>query len=204
MLEKKYVIGLDVSTAVIGITICDLEGKLVEINSITLPKASKKFGKPSIYDKADYFKKALASYENYNILHVYIEEPLKNGPNINTTILLAKFNGIVSQIMYETFNVAPIHITVYDARKIFFPEFIVNKKVKGVMQEVLSFPKDSDTKKLVFDKVTWLEPHVPVILSKFFNIKVENYDRADSYVVTKAGLFSGGYIKIIPKCPKLL
>jgi len=207
--EKEYAIGLDISTKVIGITLMDTNGKLIDITHIKLPVTSKKNGLITIYDRADYFKKGIEFYKTFNIKHIYIEEPLKNGPNINTTILLAKFNGIVSQTMYEMFKVVPEHITVYEARYIFFPELIridTTKKKNGTIEtkEVLSFPKDIDKKKLVYDKVSWLEPQVNWCYSKYLNLKNENFDRADSYVVVKAGLFINKFINNIPKYDKLL
>ena len=49
MIEKEYVIGLDISTTTIGITIMDIEGRLIEINHVSFPKASKKISKLTIY-----------------------------------------------------------------------------------------------------------------------------------------------------------
>ena len=207
--EKEYCLGLDISTKTIGVTLMDITGKLIDISHISLPATSKKNGVITIYDRADYFKKAIEYYKNFNIKYIFVEEPLKNGPNINTTILLAKFNGIVSQAMYEMFKVTPEHITVYDARFIFFPEFVrtdTKKKKNGIVEtkEVLSFPKDADKKKLVYDKVSWLEPQVNWCYSKYLNLKTENFDRADSYVVAKAGLYLNKFINFIPKCDKIL
>ena len=201
MIEKEYVIGLDISTTTIGITIMDIEGRLIEINHVSFPKASKKISKLTIYERADFFQNTLIAYKNYNIKHIFVEEPLKNGPNINTTILLAKFNGIISHIMYKIFKVEPSHITVYDARKLFFPEYIIKTIKKGVDIETLSFPKDCDKKQLVFEKVSWLEPQISWVYTKYFNLEVESYDRADSYVVCKAGLLLNGYIKNISEMP---
>jgi hypothetical protein len=208
MEEKEYVMGIDCSTKTIGITLMDTKDNLIDINHISFPKTSKKNGYISIYSKADIFREVIKeNYQNYNIKYIFIEEPLKNGPNINTTILLAKFNGIVSQILYEIFNVKPEHITVYEARYKFFPELIVTETVKkktGIMEikNILRFP-EGDKKQLVFDKVAWLEPQIIWLRNKMQILVDENYDRADSYVVAKSGLLMKGFIKNIPEFEKL-
>lgn len=82
MFEKEYCIGLDISTSCIGITIMDLNGKLIDIDHIKIPKTSKKNGDMNIFRKADYAEKLLQVYQNYNIKHIFVEAPLKNAPNI--------------------------------------------------------------------------------------------------------------------------
>lgn len=205
MVYKDTIIGLDVSSKTIGLTLMDVSGKLLDISHISFPKTSKKNGEITIYHKADFFKNTIEDYlMDYDLKHIFIEEPLKNGPNIGTTILLAKFNGVVSQIMWELYGIMPEHITVHDCRKIFFPEFLKEetktKKKTGKKETkiTLSFP-DGDKKQFVFDKVAWLEPQIKWEYNKLGQLDVENYDRADSYVVAKAGLLLKGLISNIPK-----
>ncbi len=205
---KKYCIGLDVSTRTIGITLMDSDGKLIDISHLSFPKTSKKNGFISIYDKADLFRETIKEYlKNFHISYIFIEEPLKNGPNVGTTILLAKFNGIVSHIMWEVFKIIPQHITVHDARKIFFPEYIIEEKTKKKktgeieIKNILRFP-EGDKKQIIFDKVAYLEPHVKWEYNKLGALDTENYDRADSYVVSKAGLYLNNLIIEIPKYVK--
>lgn len=190
----NYVLALDVSTSTIGYTIMDLSGRLHHIYYVNPPKTSKKNGEISIYDKVDYFVEQMQEFKDLNIKHIFVEEPLKNGPNINTTILLAKFNGMISHKMYEMFGVQPEHLSVHECRSLFFPEYISQKKVKGVIKNVLSFPKNVDKKKLVYDKVHWIEPHIQWPMKKNFSLKVESFDMADSYVVAKSGLLKSEYI----------
>ncbi len=204
-MTKEYAIGLDISTKCIGITLMDTTGKLVDISHVSFPKTSKKNGEITIYHKADLFRVTIAEYlKNFHISHIFIEEPLKNGPNVGTTILLAKFNGIVSQIMWEEFKVMPEHITVHDARKVFFPEYVVEEKTKkkktGAVESkfILRLP-DGDKKQTIFDKVAYLEPQIKWEYNKLGQLETENYDRADSYVVTKSGLFLNGLITTIPQ-----
>lgn len=195
-LERECIIGLDVSTTCVGLSLMDLNGKLIDIDYILFPKSSKKLGKVTIYKKAELFFEFIQKYKDYKIKHIFIEEPLKNGPNINTTILLAKFNGIVSQKMFELFSVEPEHISVYDARFIFFPEYVKTDVKKK--KDVLSFPKDVDKKKLVHDKVSWMEPQIIWQRDKYYTLIDPNFDMADSYCVSKSGLYLHNYIKEIP------
>ena len=201
--SSGYILGFDVSTKTCGVTLMDLTGKLIDMDYISFPKKSKKNGNVTIYQKVDFFAQAVEKYKSYNIKHIFIEEPLKNGPNIGTTILLAKFNGMLSQKLYEFFGLEPEHITVYESRFIFFPEYVVKKMVKKKKEKIeveeitLSFPKDADKKQLVFDKVSWLEPQMVWAYNKHFNIKEENYDMGDSYVVARAGLTINNYVGLI-------
>lgn len=99
------------------------------------------------------------------------------------------------------FNIFPEFFEVHDARKIFFPEFVVKSKKKGVIVETLSFPVKKNEKEYVFKKISWLEPQIAwKHHQKFLTLQPENYDRADSYLIAKVGLYMNNYIKDIPKC----
>lgn len=200
MVKEEYVLGFDISTRTIGITVMDLKGKLVSLDFISLPKniRNKKIQiDVTLYDKVDSFDLVMKKYSDFNIKHIFIEEPLKNGPSIHTTILLAIFNGMISHELYKIFKIQPQHFSVHTARSYFFPEYITSKLIKGVIKETLSFPKNVDKKKLVFDKVCWYEPHFIPQYSKNFILKEENFDMADSYCVAKAGLINNNYISSI-------
>ncbi len=190
-----YVMGLDVSTKTVGVTILDLTGKLKEIDYISFPKSSKKNGDVDIYDKVVYFRNKMNEYkQKYSVKHIYIEEPLKNGNNMNTTMILCKFNGMISQEVYNIFEVKPIHHSVHDLRKAFFPEYVKLKKEKGVIKEVLSLPTTMDKKKLVLEKVNNIAPFIKWVRDKNLLLKEENYDMADSFVVAMSGLLLSQYI----------
>lgn len=184
----KYVLALDISTSTIGVTILDTQGKLIEIAYCPL-KFPKDIEDPTM-DKADYFKEFIGNYKNLPIERIYIEEPLDRSSNAFTVTILAKFNGIISRIVYDMFNVKPRYISVYNWRKLFFPEFVHQKGSKTI----LSFPKDADKKQLVWEKVNFIEPHIKWEYSKFYKLKKENYDMADSYGVARAGLVIEGYL----------
>jgi len=194
MIKQDCILGFDISSKTIGVTVMNMSGKLLDISFISMPKKSKKNGNVTYYKKMDHFKDYMKKYSIYNVKHIFIEEPLKNGPNINTVIVLAIFNGMISNKLYELYNVEPEHISVHEARSFFFPEYVQKRKVKGEVKYILSFPKDADKKKLVFNKVSYSEPQIIWEWSKNFLFKEENYDMSDSYVVAKAGLLKNNYI----------
>lgn len=188
MNNKEYCIGLDVSTKSIGVTVMDLNGKLVKITHITPPSSTKE--SLTMMEKADFAKNFLKNLNLVNIKHIFIEEPLFGSNNAFTALTLVKFNGIISRIVYEMYGVEPTYITVHNARKFFLPELVVEEKGK----QILRFPKDCDKKQLIFDKVSWLEPQITWEYSgKLHKLKKENYDMADSYVVATSGLIAAGY-----------
>src|ERR1700753_4043028 len=128
---ENYHIGLDISTKCCGVCILNSEGKLVELVSVSFDKDL------SLMEKANFFEKEVIKFLKYNIINIFIEEPLKNGPNISTTLLLAKFNGILSMILYKLFKIEPQYITVYESRFIFFPEFVNEVLTKNQKTKVI-------------------------------------------------------------------
>lgn len=94
---------------------------------------------------------------------------------------------MVAQKMRDYFKITPIHITVHDARKYFFPEFVFSKKEKGEIKETLSFPKNADKKVVIFNKVNE-EIKFDWVMNKKGEIAEENYDMTDSYIIAKVGL----------------
>lgn len=185
---NEQIIGLDISTTTIGITIMNESGQLATMTYIKPPKSNKKNGEINIYDKVEYTVQQIKEVaEQYNIKYIFIEDPLKNGNNVNTTVLLAKFNFMVAQKMRDLFKITPIHITVHDVRKHYFPEYVTTKKVKGGIKETLSFPKNTDKKVVIFNKVNE-EIKYNWVMNKKGEIAEENYDMTDSYIIAKVGL----------------
>ncbi len=139
--------------------------------------------------KACTFKDYIVKYKeeaekeyNAKIVSVIIEDPLGSSNNINTAMLLAKFNGVCSYILYDIFNLIPVHITVHNIRKSFCNEFITYKSGK----EALSFPKNIDKKLYIWEKVSKLHPEVEWIFNKNGELKEENFDMSDSVAVMYA------------------
>lgn len=195
----KYSLSLDISTTNVGIALWDEKGKLLELEHLEL-KVDKSISDENRYIyKADVFKNYLIEYKkrinslySAKIVNLFIEAPLNNTPkNINTTALLLGFNGIASYISYLIFNVVPKKISVYESRKIFCPEFIVKKKEKGSIIEVLSFPKgwkNDEKKEYIRNKVSKLEPQINWFYTRNETINPKSYDMSDAYCVGYSGL----------------
>ena len=126
-MDKKIILGLDVSTHCIGITVAEYDGDDVKLIDVThlMPKVSTKIkGVESLFLKNDIFYKKISDYKDYGITDVVIEEPLVGSNNINTVATLLRFNGMVSLSCYNIFGVVPYFISSYDARKFAFPELM--------------------------------------------------------------------------------
>ena len=167
------ILGLDISTSKIGYCIFDRD-TLLEVDFIDLRKEK------DYYKKLNIFKEKIINIKlNYNITKVIIEDPLGSSNNINTAMLLAKFNGVCSYITSDVFNVQPIHVSVHQIRKTLCKEFITIKNGK----EVLSFPKDIDKKMYIWEKVNKLFPDISWYYGKNNKLRDESFDMSDSIAV---------------------
>ena len=88
-----------------------------------------------------------------------------------TLSTLQRFNGTVSWLLYELFEIEPTYVAASSARKQAGITGLRGKKAKEV---VLQFLLDT-------------EPAFHVEYTKHGNPKPESFDRADAIVVAKAG-----------------
>lgn len=200
----KYIWSLDISTTNIGFSLWDAQGKLIELKHLALKTTKCTSTEDKLMLKADIFKKYVIDYKeriekefNGRITDVVVEEPLGGSNNANTVSLLYGFNGICRYILYSVFGLHPMKISVYESRKLFCPELVHAKKIKGVLTEILSFPSEyKDRKKeYIWEKVSKLEPQIEWFYDKNNQLKDINYDLSDSYAVGYAGLKKMGVIK---------
>jgi hypothetical protein len=195
--SRKFSWSIDVSTSNLGSALWDENGELVEVRHLVL-KTNKDIPEEVRYlDKAKVFKEYVLKFKEdvektYNcvIENIFVEEPLQNTPvNIVTTAKLLAFNGIVCYILDEVFGKSPYLISIYISRKMFFPEHVKKKKIKGEWKETLSLPKDIDKKHYIWEKVARLYPQITWHYKKDgVSIKETSYDISDSIVVGLAGL----------------
>lgn len=203
MSELEYSWSLDISTTNVGMALWDERGKLVELRHLKLETNKNVPEEVRYLDKADIFKDYVLLFKDRvekqyscTIKNVFVEAPLMNTPvNIETTAKLLAFNGIACYILKEIFNVPPYLISVYNSRKLFCPELVKVKKVKGKIKETLSFPKDIDKKVYLWNKVAKMEPQVKWIYKKSGDVKETSYDMSDAYVVGFSGLKVLGIVK---------
>lgn len=207
-IKKEIIMGLDVSTACIGvaITMTDYinEPEILEITHIA-PKISNKIkGIESLFLKKNIFENEfLLKYKNLGISRVIIEEPLLSSNNVNTVSTLLRFNGMISESIYRVLGVVPDYISSYDARKYSFPELMAirkyNKKgevmpLKTINNSIVnkhpvlfgSYPFDIDKKQVMMNLVCDKYPNINWVLNKKGDFKKENFDACDALVCVLA------------------
>ena len=183
---EYFILGLDVSTKTIGISLFNNKGQLLELTHIS-PKIKPvpETKTEELIKKADLFAEFISKYSKMNIKHVLIEEPLLRSNNVNTVGTLLRFNGMVTKICYDILDITPEYISTYDARQYAFPELMTpNAGNKVVLFG--SYPKDVDKKRVIWDLVSKREPKINWLLDKKGALKKENFDMSDSYTVALA------------------
>lgn len=146
--EEKYprlILGLDISTACIGISIIYDDGvnePQVEIISHVSPKIDKNIkGIEALILRKDIFEQNfLLRMDNIleklqcpikKITDCIIEAPLvytSAGSNAQTVAQLNQFNALLSEGVYKVLGIVPAYISSYDARMISFPELLAIRK----------------------------------------------------------------------------
>jgi hypothetical protein len=184
--DEYFILGLDVSTKTIGISLFNNKGQLLELTHIS-PKIKPvpETKTEELIKKADLFAEFVSKYSKMNIKHVLIEEPLLRSNNVNTVGTLLRFNGMVTKICYDILDITPEYISTYEARKNAFPE-LMQPGASGKIVLFGAYPKDIDKKRVIWDLVSKREPKINWLLDKKGELKKENYDMSDSYVVALA------------------
>jgi glycerol kinase len=168
------ILGLDISTSITGITLLDSEGEVVYNTSVDTRKYKNFFEKA---DKIETELKYLWRATKIDLLpkRIFIEQSLQSFrsgfSSAKTLSTLARFNGVVSWIIYKNWGVEPEYIAATSARK--KAGITVPKGVKG---------KDAVIK-YVIDNV----PDVLIEYTKHNNPKPHCFDKADSWVIARAG-----------------
>lgn len=193
------ILGLDVSTKTIGISLFEDKGKSGNLQMLThiTPKVKPK-PKDNIellIKKAQIFQfEFLEKYSDIDISRVIIEEPLVRSNNVNTVATLLRFNGMICRSVYEVLNLVPEFISSYDARKFAFPELMdirkLNKKGESYSEKELErkqpvlfggHPYDVDKKQVIWEKVNEREPQIVWVYDKHQRLSKENFDMTDAY-----------------------
>jgi len=176
----NYILGLDVSTSKLGLSILDTNKNLVKSETIKLDN------KTSLEDRCLVVEHTLSSlnaynYINkknrYNITKVYIESPFMMFSGGKTTAMtmskLQRFNGMISYMVRKQFG--------FDA------ELIAANKARGAVG--LKIKRGEDTKKKVIE---WVKNEYPddfnYDLTRYGNPKPGTDDKADAVVVALAGI----------------
>ena len=178
------ILGIDISTSITGFAVV-AEGQLVFYDSIDLRRIKDTFEKAiAIKEKIlDLFEMYQCNNEDsmrignsdYPIEHIYIEQPFtffsSGGSSGKTMATLQRFNGIVSWLTYEIFEIKPQYIGATAARKL-----------AGI-----KVPRGKKAKEVVLEFLLENEPAFKIEYTRFGNPKPESYDRADAIVIAHAG-----------------
>ena len=180
--ESPKVLGLDVSTKVIGWALFDIESKnlleLTHISPVPKPKVENKI--EELLLKSGIFRRKLEDYEGMGIQSVIIEEPLLNSNNVYTVGTLMRFNSLICKEVYDILGVVPEFMSTYNSRKFAFPH-LVQKNDKGKFVLFGAFDKNIDKKVIIWEQVSKREPQVTWLYTKNNTLKKENFDMSDAY-----------------------
>ena len=197
--ENGLILGLDVSTTCIGISLIEDKGTygkldlLHHVTPIVKPKPESKM--QELFEKARIFEEEfLNKYADVGITKVIIEEPLLRSNNVNTVATLLRFNGMISRAVYDTLGVVPEYISSYDARCYGFPELMavrtVNRKGEPYTEKEIAkknpvlfgaYDDNVDKKTVVWELVADMEPQITWIYDKKGKLKKENFDMTDAF-----------------------
>jgi len=165
------IIGIDVSTSITGVACLENSGELLEFFSIDTRKFKCSFQKAQeVRNNLKYIKDKYAQPKA-----IYIEKSLlsfrKGFSSAKTLSTLSSFNGVVSWICYDLFDIKPSHIEARSARKIC----------------EIAIPKGEKPKPLVLKHIVDSEKDFVVEYTKAGNPKPKYYDMADAIVIARAG-----------------
>ena len=162
------ILGLDISTSITGATVLDKEGIVVYCEHWDLRKYK------NFFEKAAYVEQKIKELD-FRIEKVYIEQSLQSFrsgfSSAKTLSTLSRFNGVVSWMVYRILSLEPEYVAATSARKLCGIKIPRGTKAKQV---VLNFLLDN-------------EPTFDITYTKFGNPSPGSFDRADSWVVAKAG-----------------
>mgnify|MGYP003119893911 CR=1 FL=1 len=163
------ILGLDISTSRIGISILNKEEELLFCDAIKLNNKTSLSSR--CIELEEYIKKI-----NYNYEHVFIEEPFMmfagGKTTANTMAKLQRFNGMCSYMIRKAFDIEPVLIPANKARKL-----------AGI-----TVKRGTCTKTRVIQYIQAKYSKFTVYYTRHGNPKPGTDDKADSVVVALAGM----------------
>ena len=162
------ILGLDVSTSITGATLLNEKGEIIYNEAWDTRKYKNFFRKAEEIDTKIGLLPATPT-------RVYIEQSLQSFrsgfSSARTLSTLSKINGIVSWICYRRYAIEPEYLAATSARK-----------KCGIL-----VPRGTKAKEVVLKYVLDNVPEVIIDYTKHGNPKPGCYDKADSWVIAKAG-----------------
>lgn len=201
--QNRVFLGLDVSTKTVGVTVAsENENGEIKILLVThlRPKIPTKIkGTEALFMKSNIITEELTKYKDYGITNVVIEEPLIGSNNSGTVATLLRYNGMISQSVYNILGIVPDFISSYDARKYACPHLMAVRKFnkkgdtypaskirKAITKNELvlfgQYPFDCAKKLILWNYVSEKFPYIEWQYDKNNNLKEENFDASDSLI----------------------
>jgi hypothetical protein len=178
------ILGIDISTSITGFAVVG-DGQILYYSSVDLRKHKGVFNKANVIKEfiEDLFENYQLDQEDYDgwgnakhpIESIYIEQPLhmfmKGKSSAKTLSALMTFNGIISWLVYELFEIEPQYIAATSARK----------------QCGIKVKRGEKAKEVALKHLLDTEPAFHIEYTKHGNPVAGSYDKADAIVVAKAG-----------------
>lgn len=181
-IRRKMILGIDVSTSITGFAIVG-DDEILHYSMCDLRKHKGPFAKAEAVKEyiEDLFEMYQLDNDNFignakfPIEKIYIEQPLmmfaKGRSSASVISTLAAFNGIVSWLVYEMFEIEPEYISASSARK----------------KAGISIKRGQKAKEIVLAHLLEHEPAFKIEYTKHGNPVAGSYDKADAIIVAKAG-----------------
>lgn len=221
VLEKKnrVFLGLDISTKTVGVTIAsetDGDLKIMQVTHLRPKIPTKIKGIEALFMKSSIITEELNKYKSYGITNVVIEEPLVGSNNSETVATLLRYNGMISQSVYNVLGVVPEFISSYDARKYACPHLMAVRKFnkKGEVYSLAKvrrsikknelvlfgqYPFDCAKKLILWNYVSEKYPYIEWQYDKNGELKDENFDASDSMICVLGYISKEKYSDTVPE-----
>lgn len=182
--KDRVFVSFDISTSCIGVSIFNENFELTSVKALKMTTNKDCQDDPEI-TKGDGFKKFVEELKIYEIIDIFVEEPLVKSNNVYTVNKLLKFNGICSYILRDVLGIIPKFMSVDEVRRIFCPEMTEYDAKKNKF--TLKFKsRKVDPKTYIFEKIAKDYENIAWLFNKNGKLKTENFDITDSIALAKS------------------
>jgi hypothetical protein len=182
--KDRVFVSFDISTSCIGVSIFNENFELTSVKALKMTTNKDCQDDPEI-TKGDGFKKFVEELKIYEIIDIFVEEPLVKSNNVYTVNKLLKFNGICSYILRDVLGIIPKFMSVDEVRRIFCPEMTEYDARKNKF--TLKFKsRKIDPKTYIFEKIAKDYENISWLFNKNGKLKTENFDITDSIALAKS------------------
>lgn len=201
----KIILGMDISTSCTGVSLLKYnteteEKQILYIGNVKFKVPKNISTEESLFLKSKQFTDDfIKKYKDVGITDICIESPLVSSNNALTCLTLGRFNGMLSQSIYEATGIAPHYISSFDARKYGFPSLMsirrydksdnpypIEKLRKHIQKNELTpfggYTYSTDKKYVLWELINEKYEGIEWQYNKKGELKKENFDSSDSLV----------------------